>query len=1220
MKAAPIPGFFDFVFRLRAGFARWRRTGRPIRGASLAVCWCGALGFAGITQAADPNLGVPAYAIFEGERIGANLPITDLSVDPLGRLVAISGSKLLIFDGSSWTSYWPRTDDAAAPPELYSLIAGPDGRLYGSSAAGVGAIELEGDQRYSLRPIAPEGAAELSAELRESFVSGDFVYFYGAEQAARFDTRSRTLETDVLLRQAKSRFIPHGEVIAEYWTQDKIYLHQPDGRAEMVDTGRGDLARPETRQMTSWRGDLILGHDRGLSRYRDGAVVPWRCEVDTLASSYIADLQPVSDDYLAVAVGAQGVYLLDRDGNIAQSIDRRLDHRFGKAANLIATGDGVAWASFDTAIVRIQFLRPLSNYAALLENASRFPHSFLDGERLHLALDGKLLRAEYYLGGGLRGFDDLLPEWPLPVETAIATDLGILFSDFETVQLRRPDGSVEKVSDRPQVAAIALLGGSSDWAVAAGRSASHLLRREGDRWIDAHQSVPAAGRPYFAISGESGDAWLENGTALVTRVFTEEGQLRATAFGPEAGFKNAWVNAWTYRGRPMFSSGAVSSLLSWDARRATLARPSDPLLDHLADFPEVSRPALDSEGNLFVPTAAQSHAVLRPSPSGEIAVDTEALAALRHEALVKMHPGAEGRVWIIGDSDIFHYDPRFARPAPRLQAPLIQNVEVTSAGAALFDGWNAQSSRRLTLPFRSNSLRIRILNATINDGRTVSHQYRMVNQSGSWTTIESPGLLSLSNLREGRYALEIRPTFDGRTFGPSAHLDLDILPPWFRAPWAYFGYALLGAAALAALFLLGRNRSERRNRKLETLVSERTQSLDAANAKLSELYQRAREADEAKGIFLASVSHEMRTPLNAIIGPAQLLQQMSASVEERKLIKMIQGAGRQMLALVDDVLAFTSTGNFLRPVLAEPFDLRELTSELTEAAELIASPKDLTVALDYPDTTPNQWVGDAKLIQQVVGNLINNAVKFTEKGGSVIVSVAALREDGGREVGGVKVIVRDTGIGIPEEARKRVFEAFQQVETGLTRRYDGMGIGLAICKHLVGRMEGTIDFESALGKGSAFWFTLPMRPAVASFSPTSAEEEERPLRFGAKRVLLVDDNEANRFFATRILRSLDLEVVSAVDGEDALVQARASRFDLILMDIRMPVLNGIDASRAIRKEASPNQQTPIVAVSAFLSDGILEQCSQAGINLCLSKPFTCEELNEVVESIFPQAG
>lgn len=1177
---------------------------------------------AGVARSAESRLGVPDYDIFEAELIGANYPITDLSVDPLGRLVAISGPKLLVFDGSVWTTYWQSPLEGLGTVELFRTITGPDGAFYGSSEAGLHLIEFGGGHRYEMRPIVAEdrvAALRLDSDLRDVFVSGEFIYFYGAEQTVRYDTVRDELETNVLARRSKSRFLPMESSIVEYWTRDRIYVHNEDGTVQEVDTGRGRLPDPETRRLVAWRDKLVLGHDKGLSLYSDGRVTPWASEIDELATQSITGLLALSDEHLAVAVGSRGFYLLNQDGSIVQSIDRRLDHRLGNVRNLLSVGSGVVWASFDKSLVRVNFLEPLTEFSSLLEYAARFPHSFLHADRLHLVVDGKLLRADYYRGGGLRGYVDLLPEWGREIQAALPTSEGIIFSDFESVYLRRPDGGIEKLSEQREVETMLILGGREDLAVMAGRSEYRLLERRADSWVDTGQSAPATFRSHFAISGEPLEGWIENGTATVTRVFLDDGRLRATTYGAESGFKNAWVNIWEYGGKAMFSSGLESLLLQWDPSRERFSSVEDPMLAALSDIPEVARPGLDNQGNLYVPTAASIHTVVRRAQSGEVVIDSASLADLRSETLVKVHAGAGGGVWIVGETKVFRYDERFAKPAPPLRAPSIHHLELTRTGEVVFDRPPTGGEARIELPFRDNSVRVGVTNPMIDQTRAVSHQYRIRDRSETWRSLGSPGSLFLSNLNEGVYEVEFRPTFDGVEFGPVSELTLQVFPPWYRSIGAYFAYLALLAGSLVFAFQFARNLSERRNQHLQQLVAERTQSLDQANKQLSEMYQKTRSADETKGAFLATVSHEMRTPLNAIIGPAQLLKQMPRTDDEARLIGLIQGAGEQLLSLIDDVLEFTSTGNILRPAVAEPFDLRELAVELTDATTVLASTKGVQVSLDFPEDIPSVWLGDAKLIQQALGNLLNNAYKFTDEGGRIAVSVRLLHEDGAGEISGVKIQVEDNGIGIPDSAHAKVFELFQQVEDSSTRRHDGMGLGLSIARQLVTRMGGEIDFESKLGEGSVFWFTVPMK----AVSDASAEPAGTAIvcqkHVAGKRVLLVDDNDANRFFASRVLYSLDLQVEFARDGEEAIAKAKESAFDLILMDIRMPVINGIDASREIRSVPNLNQSTPIIAISAFLSEGTLEECSEVGINLCLSKPISCEELNEAVVSIIPRA-
>lgn len=1187
------------------------------------------LGAGLLLKGAGLKNGVPAYDVFESELIGANWPVRDLSLDPLGRLVALSGQSILVYDGSDWTTFRQRSSDDGAPDAaLFRVITGPDGAFYGSTERGLHRVRFVGNRRYELEPLHLEAeapAVALDPDLREAFVMGDSLYFYGSEQIVRYNTRTKILEADVISHHTKSRFAPFGDVIVEYWSGNYIYFNYPDGRQVAVSTNRSHLARPETRQLAVWNDTLVLGHDDGLSRYENGVITRWDTELDSLPTRNILSLIPLSETKLAVGVRSQGIYIIDAEGRIVQSIDRRIDHRFGNATEFLVSGDNVVWTVFNKSIAKVNFLQPLSNYSLLLDYATQFPEAFLHHGELHLVTDGKLLCVSQFEGGGLQGFTNLLPDHGRGVQSAESTPQGILFSDFEGVYLRSNDGSVARVSDQPMVDVLVSMGGQDDSVLAAGREAYQLLRFEDGKWQVSGERIPVGHRSYFGVHDRYGNAWLENGISRVTRAFLENGQLQVEVFGPETGFSNAWVNAWTYDGRALFSSGATSRLLEWNPAQAAFAPADDALFSPLAQIPEVARPGADTDGNLFVPTAASLHSVIRVNEDGKVIRDSDALSDLRNEALVSVLPDEGGSMWILGDTKVFRYEPELVQQPEGLRAPTVFQIETVRDGTVVYQSFDGQPEEELTFPFAENSFEIDVTNSRISDRRTVSYQYRIPGRVERWTNFQIPGRLVLSNQAAGRFSVVIRPTIDETEFGPATVIAVRILKPWYQTYWAIAGFALLALGSVWLVAWLLRQGVERRNRVLQQLVHERTQRLGKANQELKVLYEKAKEADEAKSSFLASVSHEMRTPLNAIIGPAQLLEQMKGGGSDpaMKLIEMIKTAGAQLLGLVDDVLEFTSSGNGSVAMSQATFDLHDLVKESCDATRLAASEKQIEVTQTLDAPLPRNWVGDRRLVQQVLDNLLNNALKFTPNGGRIGVAVEALKKSLDASICGLKITVSDTGIGVPEAARSLIFEPFQQVETSLTRSYDGMGLGLSICRKLVARMGGEIDLSSEPGKGSSFWFCLPILPESGGEDDAereAASDEARPEFLVGRRVLVVDDNESNRFFAKKVLSARGIKIDIANDGADAVRKAGENVYDLILMDIRMPVLNGLDASREIRRTDNLNRATPIIALSAFLSDAIEAECRNIGIDRCLNKPISCESLNEVVSRMIPQAS
>ena len=358
-------------------------------------------------------------------------------------------------------------------------------------------------------------------------------------------------------------------------------------------------------------------------------------------------------------------------------------------------------------------------------------------------------------------------------------------------------------------------------------------------------------------------------------------------------------------------------------------------------------------------------------------------------------------------------------------------------------------------------------------------------------------------------------------------------------------------------------------------------------------------ADGAKGRFLAVMSHEMRTPLNGIKGHAQLLTgRADLAPQAREQLAVIQASCQVLLSLVTNILDYSRLGSGARPPAAAPLAL----ADLVRAAAGIVRPSlgPLTLSVDASAVEGMVHEGDEDRILQLLLNLLGNAVKFTDQG-QIVVRVT-LRPEAGADR--VRVSVRDTGVGLAPEAMTQLFQPFTQVDTSATRRFDGAGMGLAVSKTLVEQMDGRIGVESVLGEGSEFWFELPLRRLEAS--PEAPADETTGL--GAGRILVVDDHPVNRQVAAMMLVAAGFDVETAEDGAKAVEAVRNRPFDVVFMDIHMPVMDGLAACRAIRALEGDRANTPVVAITAATLPEDVVRCHEAGMNAHLPKPIEQEQL------------
>jgi PAS domain S-box-containing protein len=405
-----------------------------------------------------------------------------------------------------------------------------------------------------------------------------------------------------------------------------------------------------------------------------------------------------------------------------------------------------------------------------------------------------------------------------------------------------------------------------------------------------------------------------------------------------------------------------------------------------------------------------------------------------------------------------------------------------------------------------------------------------------------------------------------------------------------------------------RNRSRAELQKahddLEERVRQRTAELSAAKIA-------AEAANQAKSQFLANMSHELRTPMNAILG----LINVALSKADHPAVQDCLGTAREsadlLLTLLNDLLDSAKVESGKVELELVPFSLRRMLDQITRVLAARASEKGLTFYCRIPDEAPDAVIGDRMRLQQILLNLAGNAIKFTEQG-EVAVGLHALSHDGQVSL---EFAVRDTGIGIPPLQQKQLFEPFAQADSFMTRRFGGTGLGLFISKNLVEKMGGRIWAESETGKGSTFHFSLRL-PLAKTLPPDFGVPAIPPAAACRQlRLLLVEDNPANQKLATYILQDRGHVVEIAGDGHEALRLTERNRYDLILMDIQMPGMTGLEATAAIRKRESGGSRVPIVAMTAHAMRDDRERCLAAGMDGYLSKPFDACEMINLVESL-----